>query len=507
MRGQLHAPTRQLLGLAAVAALCTPGSPAAASASAVSPATLPHCAESVVPLPDDGRIVRPWSAVLDEDGEVTGYSLTLRTGGEDIELGTGARGFSGQAGPERTLIGERSGSDTRLDMLDTTRGCLVWSRAFGRSIYLERVGTRDGRLRFGVVDPGTRAYRGRMLIDADDGSGGSVEAVPCVSACLPTDGNVSLAALEPASAPRPVPSFGGGGWDRDKRLTYRWRSGGVPPSWARGPMKAAAEDATGTTRARGPRFVYDSGAANGVGYTSSVPSYCGINGIACAGRAMPTTWGVWIRPHGTEYTWGVLRWCQKTSSGSGCFDIRRVLLHELGHIDGLDHPSNAGFTLAADETVMHAVTPMRPSAGASRHSFGRCDVATLQELYDTPTSKTRISTCNDVSTRVTLTASTTSVIPGSSVKLKAQLRVATRSAYGYLAGNILDDRSVKLKYRRAGSDDSWKVAWMEPTSSGGRYVVTIAPGATWEFKAVFPAPTNEGLRYSASDAVKVRVKR
>ena len=506
MRGQLHAPTRQLLGLAAIAALCTPGSPAAASPAIVSPATLPDCGETAVPLPDDGRIVRPWSADLDEEGEVTGYSLTLRAGGEDIALRTGVHGFSGQAGPERTLIGERTESGTRLDMIDTTRGCVAWSRSLGRSIYLERVGARDGRLRFGVVDPDTRAYRGRILIDADDGSGGNVEAVPCVSACLPTDGNVSLAALEPAGSPRPVPSFSGGGWDRDKQLTYRWRSGGVPPSWARGPMKAATEDATGTTRARGPRFVYDSGASNAIGYTSSVPSYCGINGIACAGRAMPTTWGVWIRPHGTDYSWGILRWCQKTSSGSGCFDIRRVLLHELGHIDGLDHPSNAGFTLAADETVMHAVTPMRPSAGASRHSFGRCDVATLQELYDTPSSTTRLSTCNDVITRLTLASSTTSVARGGSVRLKAQLRVASRSAYGYLAGNVLDDRSVKLKYRRAGSSDSWKVVWMQPTSSGGRYVVTIAPGATWEFKAVFPAPINEGLRYSASDAVKVQVK-
>ncbi len=115
---------------------------------------------------------------------------------------------------------------------------------------------------------------------------------------------------------------------------------------------------------------------------------------------MPTFWSVWLRPHGTEFSWGFLRWCQK-DSGAGCFDIRRVVIHELGHVIGLNHPSSEGFRLEANETVMHAITPARPSPGSSRHAFGRCDVATLQELYGTPDSHTAISTCNDVATRLT----------------------------------------------------------------------------------------------------------
>jgi hypothetical protein len=201
-----------------------------------------------------------------------------------------------------------------------------------------------------------------------------------------------------------------------------------------------------------------------------------------------------------------LRWCQKTSSRQGCFDIRRVLLHELGHIVGLTHPSSAGFTLGATETVMHAITPVRPRTGASRHSFGRCDVATLQELYDTPDNRTSISSCNDVATTLTLSASRSAVDRGDSVKLKAQLRVDGRAAYGKLAGNYLNARSVKLKYRRAGSDEPWRTAWMKPTYAYGRYELTIAPAATWEFKAVFPAPSDEGLRYSRSASLKVKVR-
>ena len=39
----------------------------------------------------------------------------------------------------------------------------------------------------------------------------------------------------------------------------------------------------------------------------------------------------------------------------------------------------------------------------------------------------------------------------------------------------------------------------------GRYEASLSPGATWEFKAVFSKPTDEGLRYSRSDIKKVRV--
>jgi hypothetical protein len=345
-----------------------------------------------------------------------------------------------------------------------------------------------------------------LLLDPETGDSEGLIDGECIETCLPHDGDVSLAALAAAGPARPVPSFAAGGWPVDKRLTFRWRAGGWPPAWARPPMIDAATDATSTSKARSPRFIYRSDASNAISYGSAMPAYCGINGIACAGRAMPSTWGVWVRPHGTDYAWGTLRWCQKTSSSQGCFDIRRVLLHELGHIAGLTHPSSAGFTLAATETVMHAITPARPRSGASRHSFGRCDVATLQELYDTLDNRTPISSCNDVATRLTLGASRTAVPSGGSVKLTAQLRVESRAAYGKLSNSYLNARSVKLKYRRAGSDEAWRTAWMKPTYAYGRYQLTIAPTATWEFKAVFPRPSDEGLRYSRSAIVRVKVK-
>ena len=81
------------------------------------------------------------------------------------------------------------------------------------------------------------------------------------------------------------------------------------------------------------------------------------------------------------------------------------MLHELGHIVGIDHPESGGFSLRPFDTVMHQLAPAKPKAGSVLHAFGPCDVATLQERYDVPSPTTPISACNDVDTTLGLTAS------------------------------------------------------------------------------------------------------
>ena len=78
------------------------------------------------------------------------------------------------------------------------------------------------------------------------------------------------------------------------------------------------------------------------------------------------------------------------------------------------------------------ITPAKPNPGSIRHAFGRCDIATLQELYDVPSKKTRISVCNDVATRLTLTSSASTVTLGQKVRFKAQLNIADSKSYGRL---------------------------------------------------------------------------
>jgi hypothetical protein len=506
MKGHHHARTRHIKVLAIGAGLLLTALPGSVSVAAAEPAALPRCASLGTAASDEGEVVSPWRAVLNQDGAVVEHRLTLRHEGTDTSLRTGRRGFVVRAAAGRLLIGQRGEAGTRLDLVDTRRACRLWTRQLARAAFPQRGEADEGPIRLSLHDPADRRYAGTLSLDPETGSSEGLAQELCLEACLPHDGEISLAALEPAGAARPTPNFAAGGWGQDKTLPYRWRPDGIPPSWAKTPLKAAADDAHGTSFSRSPEFPARSGAANLIGYTGSLPGFCSGTAIACAGRAMPVSWAAWIRPYGTEFAWGTLRWCQKTSASSGCFDIRRVMLHELGHIVGLNHPSSAGFSLGSGDSIMQAITPARPQPGASRHAFGRCDVATLQELYDSTDHKTAISTCNDVATRATLTASRSSISRGSAVKLTAQLRVDSRSAYRQLSGNPLNGRSLQLKYRRAGSADAWKALWMRSLYSQGRYEASLAPGATWEFKAVFAKPQDEGLRYSRSDIVKVKVK-
>ena len=477
--------------------------PATAAERVVSPMALPVCGSETIYARGDDSVVSPWHAVLDADGAVIEHRVTLRDPDGDTVVRTGRRGFAVAPRLGRLLIGERAVNGTTLVMVDTQRACRVWTRAIPQLAY-DVTPNHDGTVvRIAAHEPGTRYYEGTLELDADTGATNAMIEGRCTTSCQPNDGDVPDAAFTPAGMARPVPAFSGGAWPLDKVLAFSWQTGNVPPTWARPALVSAADDAIRSSVSRSPRYRYDSSASNSVRYTASFPTFCRF-GIACASRAMPA-WAVWVRPHGTDFSWGNLRWCEKTNT-DGCFDLRRVMLHELGHIAGLNHPSAAGFRLAPYDTVMHAITPARPQPASRRHIFGRCDIATLQELYDLPGSKALVSSCNDLATAIALTASSTSVAMGDTVRLVADLKVKDRPEYGRLGGRRLHGRTVKLKYRAAGSGEAWSTTWMRPLTATGRYGVNIAPRGTWEFKAVFPSPADEGLRFAGSTVVDVKVK-
>jgi hypothetical protein len=485
------------------ASLVLTAMPTTAAAVSTEPDGLPKCEYRPARARGPQTTDAVWQVLLDEDGVVMGHEL--RFAGGDIRLRMGARAFATEVDDRRVLLGERSGRRTHLVMVDTARRCAPWARTLDQLVYPAQAGSSRTGVRFRAVEPGTRRMKGTFLLDTDTGASSAVIDEGCPLECEPNDGGVGAAVILPLGAPRPVPVFSAGGWPRDKRLTFRWQAGAVPPDWAKGPLKATAADASTSSAARSPDFEFKRGVANSIRYTPSFPSFC-RSGIACAQRLMYSGfWTAWIRPHGTEFLWGTLRWCQKRQK-SGCFDVRRVLIHELGHVTGLNHPETLGIRLPAHATVMHAITPADPSAGSSKHRFGACDVASLQELYDVPRRKTRISRCNDVATSIRLWADETSVKRGSAVHLKAELKILDKVAYGRLGGNLLDGRSVKLRYRKAGSDDAWITIWMKTRTRPGRYGLTIEPQATWEFRAVFPKPADEGLRFSRSQTLEVKVR-
>lgn len=314
--------------------------PAATFAADRHVTALPVCATEDATTPV-AEVTSPWQAVLDEDGAVASHRMTLRQRGEDTTLRTGRRGFAVTVRSGLTLVGERSAEGTVLTMVDTERLCRRWQRVIDGLAYdAGSAVTEDGLIRLDIHDPQTRWYEGRLLVDAEQGSTEAMVDGECSTTCTPNDGDVGPAAFIPAGVARPVPPFNAGGWPKDTILPFAWRSGDVPPEWAREPIRAGADDASDTSQARSPRFVFRSGANDTMRYTSAFPDFCRF-GIACASRNMPGSWAVWIRPHGSDFSWGTLRWCQRNGD-DGCFDLRRVTIHELGHVAGLNHPSSAG---------------------------------------------------------------------------------------------------------------------------------------------------------------------
>jgi hypothetical protein len=211
-----------------------------------------------------------------------------------------------------------------------------------------------------------------------------------------------------------------------------------------------------------------------------------------------------MRPHGYDFRWGTLRWCER-SGGDGCFDAEHVALHEFGHAVGLDHPESAGYHLSPNATVMHQVTPAKPDTAWARHSFGSCDIASLQEQYGLPTMSTAIPTCNDVQTTLTLDVSDTTLTSGQRVTFRATLRIKGSTAYGQLSGIRLNAREVQLRRRTAGTTGGWTISTMRATETPGVYTLSLAPTRSYEIRAVFPTPADEGLRGSSTDSVIVRV--
>ena len=286
-------------------------------------------------------------------------------------------------------------------------------------------------------------------------------------------------------------------WPAGRTLTYAWTAGAVPPSVMKNAVNAAAADATSTRASRAPAFSYSASASNGVSYGTSNP--CGVNGLACFQRNPSSSyWHLWFRENGHRYDWGTLSWCEMSGSPNGCYQAETITLDELGHVDGLDHHQNlandSDYTDAVVQTYSHA----KAQAGWNAKVFGRCDVATLQQVYDVASTATRYSTCLDVPTTLSIGAAPTTATTGTTVAFTATLRSA---GSGQLAGNLMAGRTVVLQVR---SGTTWAdVATMAAGASAGTYTGSYTPRATLDFRAVFRKPAAEGVRASTSGTITI----
>ncbi len=313
-----------------------------------------------------------------------------------------------------------------------------------------------------------------------------------------------LVAAGGVTAHGPDPLVGSGRWSQDQALTFSWRSGSVPTSAIQAAIRGAAADATASRASQAASFAYDSAASNLIGYGTGAT--CGVNGLACFTRTPPSSFTMWLREQGHVYDWGTLKWCQSyTTLPSGCYDAENIALDEFGHTEILGHHVNYSGDSDYGDAVVQTLARSYPNAGWNKHALGRCDIATLQMQYDVRTWAAKYSTCLALATTLALTSNVSHVAPGGSVTLTATLKVADISSYVRLALNPLSARVVTLQRRPRGTTSWATVGTMTAGAASGTYTRAVQLTAATDFRALFAAPTNEGLRAATSPTVTVAV--
>jgi hypothetical protein len=302
----------------------------------------------------------------------------------------------------------------------------------------------------------------------------------------------------------PDPKLSGGPFNQDQVLRFRWRSGSVPTSAIRTAITKAAADANATRGSRAATYVYDPAGSNPIGY--GVGATCGVNGLACFTRTPPTGFTIWLREQGHVYDWGTLKWCQAYATPpNGCYDAETITLDELGHVEGLDHHVNFSNDSDYEDAVVQTFSRTKPSTGWNRHAFGRCDVATLQTMYDMAAWTSKYSTCLSLSTVLTLSASPIAILVGGTTTLTATLKVVDADSYARLGANPVSGRTVTLQRRAPGAATWTTVGTMAAASAAGTYTISQRLTAEAEFRAVFATQTTEGLDGDTSPTVHVYV--
>lgn len=307
----------------------------------------------------------------------------------------------------------------------------------------------------------------------------------------------------PALAHDPDPLLGSGTrWDKDQIVGYQWDPNGVPPAWMATEIDDAAEDVAQSKNSRAATFQRVSKADSTIYYGILVP--CSSYGIACMNRTgVPDSFeGMWFRPHGWQFDWGTLKWCQALPAfANGCYDVENVALDEFGHMELLGHHVNYDNESDFTDSVVQFAARNRPKEGWNQHVFGRCDVARLQLEYSRVSAVDPVSSCLKLATTLTI-AGPAFVATGGVVRITGALKISTATAARELSGDGLSQRIVTLQKRPIGG--SWTTVASVPAATGsGAYGVTITVSQTADYRLQFASPSSEGLLDSTSSALRI----
>jgi hypothetical protein len=303
----------------------------------------------------------------------------------------------------------------------------------------------------------------------------------------------------------PDPLVSSGRWNQDQALAFSWRPHSVPTTAIQAAILSAATDATASRGSQAASFAYDAGGPNLIGY--GLGATCGPGGLGCFSRTPPTGFTMWLREQGHVFDWGSLKWCQAyTTPPTGCFDAENIALDEFGHVEILNHHVNYADRSDYEDAVVQQTSRKNPEAGWDKHAFGRCDVATLQMQYEVRTWASKYSTCLALSTTLGLTSNASHVAFGRTVTITATLNVANDPSYVRLAVNPLTSRVVTLQNRRVGSATWTTYGTMSAGAASGTYARFPQVMKPTQFRAVFGAPTDEGLLAATSPTVTIDIQ-
>ena len=315
----------------------------------------------------------------------------------------------------------------------------------------------------------------------------------------------------PASANSPDPIFGGSLFDRDQPLIYSWQTGKVPPTWMQNGINAGAENSrklTLATNAQGtriPTFTYGSGGTSKISMEQTPCNPSNLLAIACMTRSAPNSFTVKLNKHDMQLQGFTLKWCSgyafetppASEPASGCYDVANITLDELGHVAILDHHDNSVAGSTYTDAVVQAFSRTKDGDGWNADVYGRCDVASLQAQYGMTTSSKLYSTCLTprVAPSLAFSASPALTPQFGNVTFSATLTTGNwPSDYGdRISLKPAHARTVILQRAPIGSTSFTNYLTMSPGTTAGTYTATVAIGGTYQWRANFPQPTNEGF--------------
>ncbi len=280
-----------------------------------------------------------------------------------------------------------------------------------------------------------------------------------------------------------------------------------------GPILAALGDSNATRASRAPFVSYNSSGEGTIYYRpgDEMPSTCS-HSLACADKSTSNGWWkIWFTQH--NYPWPnpggyTVKWCDNMANPSGCWDVERVALHELGHVLGLGHNSVNNQSM----TIMHATLPSKTNTGWQTHDYLSCDKARLQLEYDLVSTNNSYAEClsglanagvDGLKTTVTFSTSAAFLCSGESATFSGTLTVQDLTGYGLLGGNLIGGRLVEIE--RAPHGFTNFVAYSsDTTDSSGRWSRTVSTLAATDYDYRAHFDSESGLNSDNSNAVRVQ---